>query len=238
MPKAKPASISELYVAALRVHLEGSTLLSIESARDLGRQAAAQGIETAGVAKIHEAALSALILADRAEAKRNDMLTRAEIFFTEAMTPMQETPHGALEEKAGLEKMRETLDLADSNSELQLQISSRRSTRVALKSSEESSGQLLDESRGLEVRLEEIARRILSANEEERKRMSHQLQDEIAQTLLGIHVRLLALKKEAAASNAGIIKQIATTQGLVQQSVKTIDRLVREFGTQHESPAG
>ena len=40
----------------------------------------------------------------------------------------------------------------------------------------------------------------MAAQEDKRKKMSHDLRDEIAQTLLGINVRLLTLKMDA--SNA------------------------------------
>ena len=167
------------------------------------------------------------------------MSTRAAIFFTEAITPIEETHRAALEARLQLEQLNETLDqrtleLADSNRELQEGITERKTAEAALKTSERASSQLLKESRLLEEHLQDMARKILSAQKTERKKMSLQLQDEIAQTLLGIHVRLLALKKEAAANSAGLNKEIATTQRLVEESVKTINRFAREFGIQHE----
>ena len=42
--------------------------------------------------------------------------------------------------------------------------------------------------------------------------------------------------KEAAKANTGSLKkEIASTQRLVKQSVKTINRFAREFGLQHET---
>ncbi|MFZ4768262.1 MAG: histidine kinase, partial [Roseimicrobium sp.] len=105
----------------------------------------------------------------------------------------------------------------------------------ALKTSEKASSLLLKESRLLEQHLQDMARQLLSAQEEERRRMSLQLQDDIAQTLLGIHVRLLALKTEASANHAVLTKEITTTQRLVAASVKTIKRFAREFGIHDEN---
>ena len=73
------------------------------------------------------------------------------------------------------------------------------------------------------------------AQEDERKNLSHELQDEIAQTLLGINVRLLTLKKEAANDASGFKKEIASTQQLVDKSVKSIKRFAREFGIHHRT---
>jgi signal transduction histidine kinase len=88
----------------------------------------------------------------------------------------------------------------------------------------------------MKERLQTMTHQILAAHEEERKMMSLQLQDEIAQTLLGIHVRLLALKKEAADSSASLAQEIATTQQLVEQSVEAIHRYATEIGIAHEEP--
>ena len=77
--------------------------------------------------------------------------------------------------------------------------------------------------------MQQLIHQILSAQENERKKISHDLQDEIAQTLLGINVRLLALKKGAAVRPQGFAKEIAGTQRMVEKSVKSIDRFAREF---------
>jgi len=80
-----------------------------------------------------------------------------------------------------------------------------------------------------------LTHQILTAQEDKRKKISRDLQDEIAQTLLGINVRLLTLKKEAALNAEGFKKDIASTQRLVDKSVKTIKRFAREFGKHHEA---
>jgi signal transduction histidine kinase len=46
----------------------------------------------------------------------------------------------------------------------------------------------------LQEQLRLLSRQLLLAQEEERKRISRELHDEIAQTLTGINVRLAALK--------------------------------------------
>jgi signal transduction histidine kinase len=87
----------------------------------------------------------------------------------------------------------------------------------------------------MQKHLKRLAHRILSAQEDKRKRISHDLQDEIAQTLLGINARLLTVKKASGRSARSLQKEIANTQGLVDMSVKTIKRLAREFGKPHQA---
>lgn len=96
------------------------------------------------------------------------------------------------------------------------------------------STQPLEESRRLEEHLRAVAQEILSSDEAERAMMSRQLQGEIVQTLLGIHVRILALKKVAAASTAELTGEIAGAERLVEGAKKIINRIVREYGTHPE----
>lgn len=233
--------MSGQYVAALHEHLDrGDLCADLLHAHEIGRLAVSQGLETLDLAKIHDGALKALVPPDSSHETRDEICTRAAAFFTEAITPIEDTHQAAQEGRLQLDKLNETLDrstldLADSKRELQEGITGRKSAEAALKSVAEHPVELLKESRLLEEHLQEIAREILAANEEERKRMSIQLQDEIAQTLLGIHVRLLALKKEATDNRAGFSEEIAATQRLVEQSLKTINRVAREFGIHHES---
>jgi signal transduction histidine kinase len=232
--------LSGRYLAALRVHAEDGPNASLTVAHEMGDQAVADGLDTLDLAKIHDQALAILISPDSSPLTQHDMTTRAEEFFTEASIPVEATHRAVLDATDQLKKVtgelsRRTKDLADTNLQLQRGITDRRSAEAALRTVAELPGQALEESLLLEASLQERARSILAANEEERKKMSLQLQDEIAQTLLGIHVRLLALKKESAASKAGINEEIAATQKLVEQSLKTISRFSLEFGAHHES---
>jgi len=52
---------------------------------------------------------------------------------------------------------------------------------------------------------------------------------------LGINVRLLTLKQEATDRTNSFKKEIASTQRLVENSVKTIQRFTREFGKRQDT---
>ena len=60
----------------------------------------------------------------------------------------------------------------------------------------------------LQEHLRHLTHQILAAQEDERKKISRELHDEIAQTLLGINVRLLTLKKGAAANTEASKKRL------------------------------
>ena len=185
------------------------------------------GLETLDLARIHEGALATL----EASSGRDGIIGRAQIFFTEAIGPIEKTHRAALEASARVEQMnraldQRTADLAASNQSLKQSISRRKNVEKALKKSGGHSKTLLEESHRLQNHLRQLTRKILTAQESKRKRLSNELQDEIAQTLLGINVRLLTLRKEAAINARSLKKDIASTQRLVDKASKTIKRFV------------
>ena len=102
---------------------------------------------------------------------------------------------------------------------------------AALKQSRANYKSLLDESLALQNHLRRLTHRLLLVQEAERKKLSRDLRDEIAQTLLGINVRLLSLKRAATGNRATLKKEIASTQRLVQQSVRSINQFASELHT-------
>ena len=175
-----------------------------------------------------------------ASSSRDGIIERAEIFFAEAITPIEKTHDASLKANLRLGQLnktlgRRTVDLAASSRFLKQGIARRKAVEEALKKSAEHAKKLLEESRHLHKHLQRLTHKILSEQEDKRKKMSRDLNDEIAQTLLGINVRLLTLKKEAAINATGLKREIASTQRLVDKSVKGIKRFTRECGKHHET---
>jgi len=105
----------------------------------------------------------------------------------------------------------------------------RREVEAALKKSEKHHLLLLNQSRQMQEHLRHLTRKILTAQEDERREISRELHDEIAQTLTGINVRLANLKREAVVNTKGLKGKIAGTQRLVQKSVKIVHRFARRL---------
>lgn len=202
----------------------------MQPALRLGREAVALGLETLELARIHERALVTLELSNG----KNGLVKRAEIFFTEAIIPIVETHRAARQSKTDLNRMNETLgrrtaELATSNRQLQRGIVRRKSVEAALKKSGVHYSRLLKDSLQLQEGLRQLTHRVLAAQEDERKKISIELQDEIAQTLLGINVRLLSLKQEARVNTRGLKNEIASTQRLVAKSARSARRVARRY---------
>jgi signal transduction histidine kinase len=232
--KQKTILLAQRYATALGKHLKQDSQASLRTALALGRQTVAIGLETLDLARIHEQALVALMLPARSSRVRNANIKRAAIFFTEANIPIEETHHAARQTKVHLSQLKEALgqrteELACTNRQLKRGVVRRKIMEDALEKKGKHHKKCLEESLQLQKRLRQLTHRVLSAQEDERKSISLELQDEIAQTLLGINIRLLSLKEEARSSTNGLKNKIASTQRLVVKSAQSVRRVAREF---------
>jgi len=228
--KQKVIGLSQRYMTALRNHLKDGSRASLLPALDLGRRAVVLGLETLDLARIHERAVATLELSS----SKNGFIKQAEIFFTEAITPIVQTHRAARQSKVNLNRLNETLnrrtrELAAANRQLQRDIVRRKTVEATLKKSGAHYARLLKDSLQLQEDLRQLTRQVLASQEDERKKISLELQDEIAQTLLGINVRLVSLKQEARNNTKGLKHEIASTQRLVVKSTRSVRRAAREF---------
>jgi signal transduction histidine kinase len=192
------------------------------------------GLETLDLAKIHEEALVTLVLPSYAPDSRAGIVRRAGTFFARTITPIEKTHRTAQEANAHLNHTIETLsqrslELLAANRELKREVMQRKSAEKSLRKSEGHYAQLLEQSRRMQEQLRLLSRQLLLAQEEERKKISRELHDVIAQTLTSINVQLATLKKEAALDARGIERNIARTQRLVEKSVDVVHRFAREL---------
>jgi PAS domain S-box-containing protein len=119
--------------------------------------------------------------------------------------------------------------LGVSNLKLRREIVRREQVEASLKKSEQHQRQLLTHSHHMQEQLRQLSRQILLTQEEERREISRELHDVIAQTLTGINVRLAALAKQAATNTTGLDRNIARTQRLVEKSVDIVHQFAREL---------
>ena len=226
--------LSRLYQEALRTYLEQGAHASLAAVRGLGSKALAAGLQTLDLAKLHEQTLITELLPGYPAGRRAAVIRQAGIFFAVAVLPIEKSHRGGRDATVQLKKFIEmlsqrTVELAASNLELEQEILQRVAVEAALKQSERHYSRLLEQSDRLQEQLRQLSRQILSAQEEERKRISRELHDVIAQTLTGINIRLATLKKAAAENTKGLEHNIALTQKLVEKSVDIVHQFAREL---------
>jgi len=133
------------------------------------------------------------------------------------------------ERKQAEQAQRQVAVLAASNQKLELEIVRRQAVEQSLRQSEAHQIQLLTQSRLLQEQLRNLSRQVIQVQEEERKEISRELHDVIAQTLTGINIRLATMKLQAGSDARGFERNIAHTQRLVEKSVDIVHRFAREL---------
>jgi PAS domain S-box-containing protein len=137
---------------------------------------------------------------------------------------------GDITDRKQAEEAQHRLDaLAVANRELTREIVRRQAVEKSLKKSEQHYALLFEQSRHMQDQLRLLSRQVMSAQEEERKKISRELHDVIAQTLTGINIQLAALKIKATLKSKGLERSIGRTQQLVVHSVNIIHRFAREL---------
>jgi signal transduction histidine kinase len=220
-------TLSLRYIAELRIYVAHGAHGNHQPAIELGRQIIAIGLETLDLAKIHEHALRQLVIAHDSPKVQATIIKLAGKFFIEALTPIEATHRVALDGHASLD--RRGVELAASNRQLKQEIERRKAAEKTLKEKEQRVSELLKQSLYMQGHLRQLSRDLLSAQEEERKTISRELHDDIAQTLMGINVHLATLKKEAAVNTEGLRKKISNTQRIVKKSVEIVHQFARKL---------
>jgi len=209
----KTAKWSGRYQAALRKYFEQRPGASLQPALGLGRQMAALGLETLDLARFHKQALIALLSPNDSSKTRQRMIKRAKRFFAETIVPIEKTHRAALKADVRVHQLtktlrRRTVESSASTRYLERGIAKRQSVEAALKKSGKRHARLLAELHRLQKHLRDLTHTLLLTQEDERQKTSHQLHDDMAQSLIAIDLRLLMLKKAAKTSRRASRKKL------------------------------
>lgn len=216
-----------VYLDALRAHL-GRRGSPPEAAGELAGLALADGLSTLELAKLHEHLLLTEILPEIPPRGRPSVVKRAASFFAAVLVPEDRTAanrrenlrHGRIIARLS-QRMTE---LASSRLRLSQEVIRRKAVERSLKSSETHYARALAETSLLKERLQALSRQILSMQEDERKKISRDLHDVVAQSLMTINVRLATLRKQAGLNARDFHRNIAATQRVLERTALIVHR--------------
>ena len=211
MNKSAKRRFEKQYQEGLRIHLKRrlNGRSTSRAARTVGSKGLSLGLNAIDLARTHEQALAALDghLDLCSKTKVRAPLSAAGKFLLEALVPFEQS------HKDDILKVRTSLFVAEERLEQETKFHRR----------------LIDDSNEIHEQSRQLSHQFLLALEEERKEISRELHDQVAQILAGINVRLAALKKAASIDHENLDERIVQTQKLVEQSVEAIHSYARKL---------
>lgn len=228
--KTTCAKLMVLYLAALRAYVTGGPDAVLLGASKLGRKALRMGLSFSDLTLIHEEALMILMPSAGVAAEGERMIRSSGFFFRRALEPLVMVAGLALPVEAGKPVIHAVVaDLTALRKTLRDEKEKRKVAEMACHESRQKYNQLRADSRAMQKQLKCLSHDLLRAQEDERRKISRELHDDISQILTGINVRLAALKLETSANTGSVSKKISNAQRLVEKSVAVVHRFAREL---------
>jgi signal transduction histidine kinase len=238
MQSSAEIRFSKRYQSALRIHLRTPTRgrASRLRARTLGRTAMMLRMDTFALIRIHDQVLASLQIPGQQprSAQHSRHRTHASWFLAEALPPIMQ--YSAVDPKSlrrthKLERLlaERTAELATIRLQMRRATARRRTVEARLAQGSRHYSELLAKSERMEEQARNLARQVLLAQEEERREISRDLHDDVAQILAGINVQLAGLKDAAAQHGRSLRRRITQAQRLVGKSVEVVHRYAREL---------
>lgn len=224
---------SRRYAVAIRRFLSQEKAGSLLPAARLGRRAVDLGLEALDVARIHEQALSAAAARKGSPGNAGpEVLQRAAPFFKETLVPIEATHRAARAAHLRIGRLtrrsrRRATAASVSDGQVERAIVRREAAEADARARATRRDALLAKALRLQQWLRERIRGILAQQEGDRKRISAELRDGIAQALLAIDLGLLTLKTAGHVNTEETEKCIADAQ-----------RVLRELRTKGRLPGG
>lgn len=191
--------LARRYATVLRKYAAEQRETVLEEAYELGRAAVAAEAGILDLARIHVEAREKL-LQPASGAKNHARISKLTgVVFLQALSPF-EAMHRGFRELNG--------ELQQRNRELEAEAAVRKR---------------------LEESLRRLSRRILRVQEEQRRRLSRELHDEVGQSLTAISVTLAALRHGSEAKRADFARTIGRVQRLLEETMEAVHRFALEL---------
>jgi len=199
MGKSKPRKLSRQYAATLHGYLVLQQETLLQHAYELGREAVASGMSLLDMARIHQQGLASCLALPLTSEQITRTLKAAETFFVETLPPFEAARRGFYDANQRLRQLNQELE--------------RRNTELA----------------AANLALRDLSKQILHVEEEERKRISRELHDEVGQALTAIHIDLDLMMGDGGSDVQTLQEGVAGVRSLLQQTMQTVHRFAHEL---------
>jgi signal transduction histidine kinase len=232
MTEPAPAPLPSLpgtYCEALAEYLSQPGEATLHQAYELGRAAMNAGLGIVDIIRLHHQAL----LEDTVKGELRGQITELEAFLLEALSPFEAAYRGFRDARQRLQQINRVLaerneELSDSNGHLEDEIRVRQKAEGALMESKDHYFRLFQQAHAMEQDLRELSAKVFSAQEDERKRISRELHDEVGQALTAANVAIVMLKKQAR-NDPVLARRVNEAQHLIEQMMETVHRFARDL---------
>jgi len=221
------------YQRALRDYLACPDDKNLQQAFELGGAAMNAGLGIFDLIRLHHQALADGVSAGASAAESVRPAPELEFFLLEALSPFEAAFRGFRSAREKLQELNGVLAerneaLALSNAQLEEEIAVRQRVEAALRESKDHYYRLFQQAHAMEEDLRQLSAKVLSAQEEERTRISRELHDEIGQALTAVTSAMAMLKKPAG-SDSAFQRKVAEAERLLAQSMETVHSFAREL---------
>lgn len=230
---ASDASLSIAYQVALSGYLAHPNEETLQQAYELGRGAMNAGLGILDLVRLHHRALVKGAWSVDRPAATVHWVPIIETFLLAALSSFEAAYRDFRRTRERSQELNEALGerneaFALSNAQLEEEISVRKKTEADLRESKDHYFQLFQQARAMEENLRELSSRVLTAQEEERRRISRELHDEIGQALTAVNVAIALLKRQAR-SDSDFQRKVSEAEQLLAQSMEKVRCFAREL---------
>jgi len=193
------ASLSLQYTSALQAYLDSEQEVLLQQAYELGRIAIAGRLGLLDIAQIHQRALLVCLMPACSMEEKQRILQASETFFLEALSPFEATHRGFRNANLRLQQLNETLECRGA------------------------------ELTAINYDLHELSNRILHVQEDERKRLSRELHDQVGQALTVLKWNLGLLQRSGEVDATLLKQKLADSQTLLEETMDLVHRFAIEL---------
>lgn len=227
------SSLKKKYQRDLGNYLARGDEVNLQRAYELGRVALNRGLGVFDMARLHQEALVSPAVFKKTKLDPVQQSRRVETFLLEALSPFEAAHRGFRKAWERLRQLNGDLEernaeLATTNKKLGEEIAERKRAEEALRETRDHYFRLFQQASSMEENLRLLSAKVLSAQEDERKRISRDLHDEIGQALTAVNVSVTMLKKQAGEDH-DFQRKVDEAQHLLMQTMETVHRFAREL---------